>query len=293
MDFMDQDEEDVSESDKIGRALRLSTSLQNSSKQCPLGSLTRSNSDDVTTTLSSASSSTSLASSESLTSIPSAITITPSSPVVPLPPSRRNSGGPSRLAERRTSRPSLLQRGRSFTASDLEADNDILASPGVASKVDSPTEEEVTSSDPMEIIPSEDLPKRRQSGKLLTIPAYVSSGPRLTRSQSTEQNLNAHAAQKSFIATRQPSTTERAALALPFDSVPSKPTHKTSNGWSDSEDDNASTALRHVKKSRAVRASRTKMPMPLPMSFQPLIQSDVLAGSGLRSPFEEKSGMGF
>ena len=291
MDFMDQDEEDVSESDKIGRALRLSTSLQNSSKQCPLGALTRSNSDDVTTTLSSASSTTSLASSESLPSIPSAITITPSSPVAPPPPSRRNSGGPSRLSERRTSRPSLLQRGRSFTASDLEADSNILASPGVASKVDSPTELENTSSDPMEIIPSEELPPRRPSGKLLTIPAYISSGPRLTRSQSTEQNLNAHAAQKSFIATRQPSTTERAALALPFDSAPSKSTQKTSNGWSDSEDENASTALRHVKKSRPARASRPKMPMP--MSFQPLIQSDVLAGSGLRSPFEEKSGMGF
>jgi hypothetical protein len=286
MDFMDQDEEDSSEADKIGRALRLSTSLQNSSKQCPLSTLTRSNSDDVIGTLSSSSSSTSsLTASESLPSIPSAITITPSSPVVASPPSRT---GSSRMSQRRTSRPSLLQRGRSFTASDLEIDSDILASPTTEPKVDSPTAMDVPPSF-MNVIPSDELPTRRQSAKLLTIPAYISGGPRLTRSQSTEQNLNAHAAQKSFIATRQPSTNERAALALPFESSPQKSNQKASNGWSDSEDENTSTAVRHVKKSRPARAQRAKMPM----SFQPLLQSEALAGSGLRSPFEEKSGMSF
>ena len=288
MDFMDQDDEEVTETDKIGRALRLSTSLQNSSKQCPLSTLTRSTSDDVTTTLSSASSTASMASSESLPSIPSAITITPSSPVVPSPPSRRTSAGSSRLSQRRASRPSLLQRGRSFTASDLEADSGILASPTTASPIESPTALDVPPSF-IDAIPSEQLPTRSQPAKLLTIPAYVSGGPRLTRSQSNEQNLNAHAAQKSFIATRQPSTNERAALALPFDSPSSKSAHKPCNGWSDSEDEGASTAVRHVKKSRPVRAQRPKMPMP----FQPLIRSEVLGGSGLRSPFEEKAGMGF
>ena len=282
MDFMDEDEEDLNDSDKIGRALRLSTSLQNSSKQCPLASLTRSNSDDTIGSMSRSSSSTSIASTaESLPSVPSAITITPSSPTVTSP---RRRG--SRMSQPRPSRPSLLQRGRSFTASDLETDSGILASPTTASRADTPEQFSPMTTEPSEMIPSERLPARNQP-RLLTIPAYISTGPRLTRSQSTEQNLNAHAAQKSFIASRQPTTTERAALALPFESN-KKPAQKASYGWSDSEDETTSTAIRHVKKTRPARPQRARMNMP----FQPLLQSEMLGG-GLRSPFEEKSGMGY
>jgi hypothetical protein len=280
MDFMDEDQEEMTESDKIGRALRLSTSLQNSSKQCTLASLTRSNSDDTIGSMSRSSSSTSIASAaESLPSVPSAITITPSSPVAPSP-CRRG----SRMSQPRPSRPSLLQRGRSFTASDLEIDSGILASPTTASRTDTMDQFCSMTTEPSSMISSEP----RDEPRLLTIPAYISTGPRLTRSQSTEQNLNAHAAQKSFIATRQPTTTERAALALPFESQ-KKPAQKPSSGWSDSEDETTSTAVRHVKKTRPARPQRARMNM----AFQPLLQSEMLGGSGLRSPFEEKSGMGF
>jgi hypothetical protein len=285
MDFMDQDEE-MTESDKIGRALRLSTSLQNSSKQCPPTALSR-----CPDSLSSSSSSTDLSQSFELApSLPSAITITPSSPA-PRPSLRRR--GSSRLSQTRSNRPSLLQRGRSFTASDLEIDSGILASPTTASRTEEDDSEGSvrTPPKPKASIPSEQLTPRRKEPGLLTIPAYISSGPRLTRSQSNEQNLNAHATQKSFIATRQPTTNERAALALPFEASPKKSVQNTNYGWSDSEDESQSTAIRHVKKSRPPRAKPQRPTMIMP--FQPLLSAEMLGGTALRSPFEEKSGMGF
>jgi hypothetical protein len=285
MDFLGEGEDESTESDQIGRALRLSTTLQNSSKHGPLGALTRSTSDDVTTTFSSMSSGLESPPILEAPVVPAAITITPSSPAAAPPLPRRGSGS-SRMSSR-TSRPSLLQRGRSFTASDLEADIGILASPTAPGRADAlPRNDRSQSPTP---ISSEKLSTRRDEPKLLTIPAYVpsSSASRLTRSQSNEVNLKAHAAQKSFCAPRQPTTHERAVLAMPFESSPSsRSVKKTSNGWSDSEDEGASTAVRHVKKAKPVRASRQTPSLAMP--FQPLIQGDLLGSSALRSPFEEK-----
>lgn len=281
MDFLDEGEDNSTEKDQIGRALRLSTTLQNSSK---LGALTRSTSDDVNTT----SSSSRLQSPPNLEApaVPAAITITPSSPVA-APPLRRR--GSSRTSQPRSSRPSLLQRGRSFTASDLEADSGILASPTAAGRADAPPDRTDRSQSPTPIS-SEKLSTRRAEPKLLTIPAYMPSTSRLTRSQSNEMNLNAHAAQKLFCAPRQPTTNERAMLAMPFESSPSR-TKKTSNGWSDSEDEGNSTAVRHIRKTKPNRNARQGPALAMP--FHPLIQGGMLGSSALRSPFEEKMEINF
>lgn len=287
MDFLDEGADETPDSDQMGRALRLSTTLQNSSRDAALGALSRSTSDDVTTTLSSTDQRLELPPALEAPAVPTAITVTPSSPV-PAPLSRQR--GSSRMSQPRTSRPSLLQRGRSFTASDLEADSGILASPTTGG-TDAPPIRDDRSQSPTPSSAAEKLPIRRAEPKLLTIPAYVPSASRLTRSQSNEQNLHAHAAQKSFIAPRQPSTNERAALAMPFESAISPRPQKISNGWSDSEDEGNSTTIRHVKKSRPIRATRAGPVLAMP--FQPLVQGDFLGSSALRSPFEEKTGMGF
>lgn len=282
MDFLDQAEEESNQDiGSSGRTARLSTSLQNTARATPLTFLSRSQSDDVTTTVSSASSFTSTlgASAPELPTIPAAITITPASPAA-APPLRRR--GSSRASQPRASRPSLLQRGRSFTASDLEADPSIPDSP-VA-----PPKQAKQQADKATIPPTAAaaMASLQVGPSLLDAP----SSSRLTRSRSG-LSVNAHPCRTAFLADRTPTTTERCKLALPFDTAPIRGpvrSQSAASGWSDSEDEQ-SGQVRHVKKVKPARAPR---PIMTPV-LQPALQADLLAGPSLRSPFEEKSSMTF
>lgn len=298
MDFLDQaDEEDreagtsrrTDETEGVGRAIRLSTSLQNSARANPLSTLSRTQSDDVTTTASSSSGSSSTATLAELPTVPAAITVTPSSPVGPTPPLRRR--GSSRASQPRSSRPSLLQRGRSFTASDLEADASILPDSPVAkgpSRADPSTQQDAH--DRTAAFVASTSMSTNLLNPQLAMTSMTASSSRLTRSQSSGDNLDPHAFRTSFLADRQPSTIEKSALALPFEApAPRLSSGSRSKGeWSDS-DEECSTRLRHVKKVKPVRAQRPKMTA----GFQPSLQAELLSGPALRSPFEEKTGMGF
>lgn len=306
MDFLDQEDEEADQNasaEDVGRAVRLSTSLQNSARTTPLNFLSRSMSDDVVTTVSSSSSSSSSTTTitADLPSLPSAIVLTPASPVTAAPPLRRR--GSSRGLQQKASRPSLLQRGRSFTASDLETDSSIIPDSPVAktaSEARSATPSTSSASGGLRAAASLVAPMTAMTAlqpsanplSALTASLDSSSSSRLTRSQSNGDNLNAHAKQKSFIADRQPSTTEKSMLAMPFEAPTARVTTttraQTNGGWSDS-DDEGSTRLRHVKKIRPIRGQR-----PISAaSLQPAFQAQLVPGPALRSPFEEKSGMSF
>lgn len=280
MDFLDQEQEEEVADRGVGSsglAAQLSTSLQNTARSNPLGFLSRTQSDDVTTTTSSISASTSTPTALETPAIPAAITITPASPVA-APPLRRR--GSSRVSQPRSSRPSLLQRGRSFTASDLEADPSIPDSPIAPAKT--------ARGDAVTIPPTAAaaMASLQAGPTLLDAP----SSSRLTRSRSG-LTLNPHPCRTAFLADRKPTTTEKCALALPFDAGPIRGPARTqpvNGGWSDS-DDEQSSKVRHVKKVKPARNSRPLMMMT--PALQPALQAEMLGGPDLRSPFEEKSGM--
>lgn len=294
MDFLDQEEdEEHQEAEDVGRAIRLSTSLQNSAKTTPLNMLSRSLSDDTVITNSSSSSSSTTTITD-LPSLPSAIVLTPASPVTAAPPLRRRGSG--RAQQTKAARPSLLQRGRSFTASDLETDSSIIPDSPVAKTAAEARSTSSSSSEGLRAAASLMKPMttlQPSASPLLALTTGLDTpSSRLTRSQSNGEDLNAHAKQKSFIADRQPSTTERAMLAMPFEAPTARANTtsraQTNGGWSDS-DEEGSTRLRHVKKIRPIRAQR-----PIPASaFQPSFQAQLMSGPALRSPFEEKPGMSF
>ena len=308
MDFLDQEDEEVQQdSEDVGRAIRLSTSLQNSARTNPINLLSRSMSDDTTITTATTSSSSSSSNNTTISdlpSLPSAIVLTPASPVTAsptvAPPLRRR--GSSRTSLHKAARPSLLQRGRSFTASDLETDSSIIPDSPVAKTAAEARSDSVSSTNrggggggrrPSGSLITPMTALQPSASPLLALTTGIDVTSRLTRSQSNGDDLNAHAKQKSFIADRQPSTTEKAMLAMPFEAPTARPTltrGQTNGGWSDS-DEEGSTRLRHVKKIRPIRAQR-----PISLSaaaLQPSFQAQLLSGPALRSPFEEKPGMSF
>nr|XP_031861629.1 uncharacterized protein CI109_002859 [Kwoniella shandongensis]KAA5528701.1 hypothetical protein CI109_002859 [Kwoniella shandongensis] len=281
MDFLDQAEPAEQQSNDIGRALKLSTTLQNTAKQEPL--------------LLGLSRSTSVGSgldSEPLcTPGPStSITLTPASPTAPAPPLRRK---PSfRSSSSKPLRPSsLLQRGRSFTADDLRAEAEAEEANASAAEP-SPTSPRLVTS-PLTMTPL----------KPQLLPPTAHATARLTRSQSSSSTLNPppHAVQKMFLSSPKPSTTDRASLAMPLS--PPKPiesplalplpigglqnSSKSTNlsSWSDSEDEGPS-------KTRAIK--KMKQGKPKSLRAPALMTSDQLINSGgLRSPFEEKDELSF
>nr|XP_019010489.1 uncharacterized protein I206_04959 [Kwoniella pini CBS 10737]OCF49270.1 hypothetical protein I206_04959 [Kwoniella pini CBS 10737] len=281
MDFLDQ-AEDVSEKkgDNVGRAIRLSTTLQNSAKQEPLLSLTRS------------------------TSV-AAITLTPASPTGPIakPILRRKSS--LRNLSTKPSRPtSLLQRGRSFTADDLRAEAETLSSepeeqPVSNQSIVSPTSSEIVTSP---ITSTSPLPNKPSDTSICTA--------KLTRSQSSLSALNSepHAFQRAFLQNPIPSTADRSTLILPLPDGESSPTtllespplditssqsvFRCSNGggWSDSEDEGPK--MKQSRKVKKLRSTKGKLDLGGglrgPQMLLPQTMKEGSGSLGLRSPFEEK-----
>ncbi|WVW86334.1 hypothetical protein I302_108378 [Kwoniella bestiolae CBS 10118] len=302
MDFLNQNDGEGEEkkSENVGRAIRLSTSLQNSAKQEPLLlSLTRSTS--VGSGL--------IADSPLYPPGPSvppappiaAITLTPASPTGPSPKSQPLRRKPSlRNLSARPSRPtSLLQRGRSFTAEDLRAEaesppasDDQLPSSDchdTDNPIISPTSSEMVTS-PISMI-SQPLP-------LLKPSSSITGSTKLTRSHSSSSTLYSqpHAVQKAFLQNPKPSTTDRSQLALPLPiSDEPAPARASSNGWSDSEDESVSKR-QQPRKIKKLKQSKNKLELgggirgPAITSQQMLLPDFASSGGGLglRSPFEEK-----
>ncbi|GFZ50972.1 hypothetical protein JCM24511_08730 [Saitozyma sp. JCM 24511] len=273
MDFLDQAEEEERPADTIGRTLRLSTSLQNSSKSELVLGMSRSPS------LGSLSESPApLAKHPNAPSI-AAITLTPASPPAhpPSQPMRRRGSIRSNSGGSRPARPSLLQRGRSFTASDLQAEANQPDSPTSPS---SPTKTDHTGT----ASPNNTSPASTPSLHIPPVPALQTS-PRLTRSQSSTYLAHpAHLSRDTFLS-HHPTTSDRSALAVPFHlnvTATTTANQPKSNGWSDSEDESANTTPRVVKKIKAGGGPRRRR------KLDEVVAGAVIDAGGLRSPFEEK-----
>jgi hypothetical protein len=197
------------------------------------------------------------------TPIVAAITITPASPRSDLPtPSPRRKSSFRDLS--RVTRPtSLLQRGRSFTASDLQA----------AAEAPEPTLPSV----PDASISHGNLTSSSASASTLAPPGLpvTRSGSRLVRAQSSSA-ISSHLNRAGLMSSR-PSTSIRSVLAQPFPDSVSKP--KTTSEWSDSEDERP-TKSRIIPKNKKV-TNVTKI-------TSLIVGEDLLAGGALKSPFEEK-----
>jgi hypothetical protein len=208
-----------------------------------------------------------------------AITLTPASPPAhpPSQPMRRRGSIRSNSGGSRPARPSLLQRGRSFTASDLQAEANQRDSPTSPS---SPTETDHTST----ASPNNSSSASTPTLHITSVPALQTS-PRLTRSQSSTYIAHpAHLARDTFLA-HQPTTSDRSALAVPFHlnvTATATANQPKSNGWSDSEDESASTTSRVVKKIKAGGVPRRRR------KLDEVVAGAVIDAGGLRSPFEEK-----
>ncbi|ORY25442.1 hypothetical protein BCR39DRAFT_286940 [Naematelia encephala] len=280
MDFLDEAEgekEELSTGDGIGKALRLSTSLQNSAK----ASIPRSMSyDDLSAGPSTPSSTT--------------ITLTPSSPgPSPAPQPILHRRGSFRSTATRTTRPtSLLQRGRSFTASDLQAEEASLTTPPPpplpSQELASSPEPNITTPELLHAPKSLDLPRSRNA---------------ITRSQSTSVLCpEGHLARDTFLA-HSPSSEDRHTLAIPLDiGRSSKSKQAQGAGWTDSDDEPThGQGNRVVKKSKSIRpkssssrSSRSHVPHMQRITVVGGLQGGFISGDeGLRSPFEEKDGLDF
>ncbi|WWC95206.1 hypothetical protein V866_002062 [Kwoniella sp. B9012] len=309
MDFLNQqDDEDVDEneqkkSDNVGRAIRLSTSLQNSAKQEPLLlSLTRSTS--VGSGL--LADSPLYPAGPSITPAPpiAAITLTPASPTGPTPKSQPLRRKPSlRNLSAKPSRPtSLLQRGRSFTAEDLRAEADSIPSSDdklPSSSNGNDTDNPIISPTSSEMVTSpisttlQPLPLLRSSAS-----SSAGSSAKLTRSHSSSSTLypQPHAVQKAFLQNPKPSTNDRSRLALPLPIIddPTPTRSSSSGGWSDSEDESASK--KQPRKIKKLKQSKNNSELGSGIRAPAIINQQMLlpeltssgGGLGLRSPFEEK-----
>ncbi|WVF67246.1 hypothetical protein IAT40_001994 [Kwoniella sp. CBS 6097] len=282
MDFLDQAEEVEKPADSIGKALRLSTCLQNSAKQEPLLlSLSRS------TSVGSGLATEPLCAGPSAPAAPAAITLTPASPTGPAqPPLRRKSS--FRSSGSKPLRPSsLLQRGRSFTAEDLRAEAEAETRPNTPDDAH-PVLSDQTVTSPLSLT-SRPLP-------------LVHTSARLTRSQSSSSTLDPqpHAIRDAFLSTPVPSTTDRSVLAMPLpiepspsstSSKPASATSKASSGWSDSEDEAPSQPrkIKKLKQASKPALSSTTSTMGAGLRAPALLSAESrISAGGLRSPFEEK-----
>ncbi|WWC91877.1 uncharacterized protein L201_006826 [Kwoniella dendrophila CBS 6074] len=309
MDFLDQVEDEsetTTKPDNVGRALRLSTTLQNSAKQEPLLSLTRSTS--VGSGLMADSPLCSLGPSVAPVPPIAAITLTPASPTGPTTTSKpqlRCKPSLRNLSARPARPTSLLQRGRSFTADDLKAEAE--ANPSSDDKIpSSPSHGEISDGRPIISPTSTEMVTSPIS--MLTfqpLPSCVgSSSTRLTRSHSSSSTLypQPHAIQKAFLQNPKPSTNDRSILALPLPiDDPSSSTTKVSSssggGWSDSEDEFTS-GQKQPRKIKKLKQNKQKLDlggglrgpsMPISLDKQQMLLPETAPGGlGLRSPFEEK-----
>lgn len=208
-----------------------------------------------------------------------AITLTPASPPAhpPSQPMRRRGSIRSNSGGSRPARPSLLQRGRSFTASDLQAEANQPDSPTSPS---SPTKTDHTGT----ASPNNTSPASTPSLHIPPVPALQTS-PRLTRSQSSTYLAHpAHLSRDTFLS-HHPTTSDRSALAVPFHlnvTATTTANQPKSNGWSDSEDESANTTPRVVKKIKAGGGPRRRR------KLDEVVAGAVIDAGGLRSPFEEK-----
>ncbi|KAK4689218.1 hypothetical protein P7C73_g875, partial [Tremellales sp. Uapishka_1] len=281
MDFLDEPEAVIERGeDKPGRVIILSTTLQNTSKQDPFTfALNRAHPAPGPLDFESPSSLAPLPVDTPAPATPptvAMITLTPASPAPPPPPAgvpmlRRKSS--QRAAPKMARSRSLLQRGRSFTASDLQEE----AARAAAQSASPPSVEAKPAPSP---IPESPVPSPRRP---LTEPiTIVRSAPRITRSQSSTMisDRPALGLTKQFLAPQQISS-DPSTLCMPLPiGVRDEEQSKKSNGWSDSEDDMPAKP-RHIKKKKGLSGARL---------VKKMVDEDA---AGLRSPFEEKSDFHF
>lgn len=253
MDFLDERED---EDGDVGRTMRLSTSLQNSAKQEPI-KLSRTLSGEFIVVPGRYG--------LMIDSGPAMIMVTPASPeTAPKPrPGLRGRGV--------APRPSLLQRGRSFTAEDL------------AAAPDSPEVKEPTTTPPRVLVPpSKPLSQIRAEPMSIRTSSPVSRSP-IPRSQSSSSLIPEPSVKDKFM-NHQPILLPTTSLELAPEMGSRRVEKKATTGWSDS-DEEGTIKVRKVKKIRGgSKVTSLKMTE---------LTSAPGSGDGLRSPFEEKAGMGF
>ncbi|AAW45477.1 hypothetical protein CNBH1270 [Cryptococcus deneoformans B-3501A] len=265
MDFLDQEKTEGVSEDHLGRALRLSSSLQSSAQ------------DEKTNIMFQQP-----IAIESLR--PQSHSVTSSEPLIPANPVSRA----FRRCNSKSSRPSsLLQRGRSFTAADLQMEDENLEEDDRGTTFLTARGEQASSS--TRAIGTHQYEKKINLIQPMTSitsqsTSETSSKPpaRLIRSNSSYSVANAapYSSQKMFLSTPQPSTAQSSIMPLslqPSMKLSVSKSRRTNNGR-----DFNQPAFKKAKR-RDGNEYQVK-PGGIP------IQHSLLQG-GLQSPFEEKKGL--
>ncbi|WVQ74370.1 hypothetical protein IAR50_003970 [Cryptococcus sp. DSM 104548] len=200
----------------------------------------------------------------------------PTITLAPAPTQKLPSALPPKVPGRRLpaglSRPSsLLQRGRSFTAEDLQAESLRGGSP-----VEEPKKQENDTAS------SRELSVVSQGTSKASTDKRDRAGMTRSYSSFSVADPAPHAAQKSFISSPVPTTDHRSLLAVPTE-IP------TIMGSQDNDESKGSRRNRTAKRFKlAQKLDMSKVAPPLPK----LSLLGEVGPNGLDSPFEEEKGLG-
>ncbi|KIR34248.1 hypothetical protein I352_03485 [Cryptococcus deuterogattii MMRL2647] len=267
MDFLDQDGTEGVSKDHLGRALRLSSSLQSTAQE-----------DKMSVAFQQPMAIESLQSQSHSAKC--------SEPSIPVDPVSRA----TRRCNSKSSRPSsLLQRGRSFTAADLQMKDEKLEVDNRGTRPLTARSEQASSS--TRVIGIRQHEKRNRPIQPMTAitsesTSQTSSKPpaRLIRSKSSYSVAHAapYSSQKMFLSTPQPSTAKSYIMPRSF-----QPSMSISVSKSRTPNNEGGHDLPDSKKTKRIGGNgyQTK---PGRISIQ---HQHALTQGGLQSPFEEKKGL--
>lgn len=285
MDFLDDEDSDTP-SEKTGRVLRLSTTLQNTAKETTGLARTASlGPPSGSPQLGTGAETPPLSRGGSFTLSP--MTAEPSALGLGLGPgprslSRRNSS----RSERGSRRPSLLQRGRSFTASDLEAELEAQAVPTITTGGDnaSPHTPTISSFNGMVTVsspsPAHSPAKRRASAPDTAVPRMLRSHSYEPKSGRTRGDERARRGEATEPLAPPAAAFNHLGLGSAFEpAAPAKVSGHSSSSWDSDSDRDGHVVIKRPRQARKGRIGALAM-TALPAATE--------EKGSLRSPFEEK-----
>ncbi|KAL1405111.1 hypothetical protein Q8F55_008734 [Vanrija albida] len=283
MDFLDNEDSDTP-SEKTGRVLRLSTTLQRSAKEAV--GLAR------TASLGPESGSPPLGGAEtpplsggggSFTLSP--VTAEPLALGLGLGMGGRSLSRSSSRSDHGSRRPSLLQRGRSFTASDLEAELETQPVPTIGGDDASPRTPTISSFGGMVTVsspsPAHSPAKRRASAPDTSVPRLLRSHSYEPKSGRTRGDERARRGEATELLAPPAAAFNHLGLGSAFEpAAPRQNGGHSSSSWDSDSDRDGHVVIKRPRQTRKGRLGA------LAMTALPAAAAE--ASGELRSPFEEK-----
>ncbi|WOO86186.1 uncharacterized protein LOC62_07G009673 [Vanrija pseudolonga] len=286
MDFLDDEDSDTP-SEKTGRVLRLSTTLQNTAKETVGLARTASlGPPSGSPQLGTGAETPPLSRGGSFTLSP--MTAEPSALGLGL-----GLGGPRSLSrnssrsERGSRRPSLLQRGRSFTASDLEAELEAQAVPTITGGDNpSPRTPTISSFNGMVTVsspsPAHSPAKRRASAPDTAVPRMLRSHSYEPTSGRTRGDERARRGEATESLAPPAAAFNHLGLGSAFEPAATKASGHSSSSWDSDSDRDGHVVIKRPRQARKGRIGA------LAMTALPAATTEDNQKGSLRSPFEEK-----